>query len=70
MNAKPGDRLVLEGIHVGDARRIGVILSVPHGDGTPPYNVRWLDNGHEALVFPGSEARVEPPTATTKGQQR
>lgn len=70
MHAKPGDRLVLEGIHVGDHRRIGVILSVPHDDGTPPYTVRWLDNGHEALVFPGSEARVEPPTPIDRGDLR
>jgi hypothetical protein len=62
MKARTGDRLILEGIHVGVPRRIGVILAVPHADGSPPYSVRWLDNGHEALVFPGSEARVEPPT--------
>lgn len=62
MQAKTGDRLILEGIHVGDPRRVGVILAVSHPDGTPPYTVRWLDNGHEALVFPGSEAHVEPPT--------
>lgn len=62
MKAQTGDRLVLEGIHVGDARRVGVILAVPHPDGSPPYTVRWLDNGHEALVFPGSEAHIEPPT--------
>jgi hypothetical protein len=63
MKARAGDRLILEGIHVGDPRRVGIVLGVPHADGSPPYNVRWLDNGHEALVFPGSEARVEPPTA-------
>lgn len=60
MIAKVGDRLVVEGVHVGDTRRIGVIIAVRHQDGTPPYEVRWLDSGHEALVFPGPEARVEP----------
>jgi hypothetical protein len=59
MNAKVGDRLVVEGLHVGDGRRVGVIIGLRHGDGTPPYEVRWLDSGHEALVFPGPEARIE-----------
>jgi len=58
-----GDRLVLKGIHVGDVRRVGVITGLHHADGTPPYEVRWLDNGHVALVFPGPEAHVEPATA-------
>lgn len=60
MIAQVGDRIVLEGIHVGDGRRVGTITAVPHPDGTPPYEVRWLD-GHEGLVFPGPEARIEPP---------
>jgi hypothetical protein len=59
MKAKAGDRLILEGPRVGDNRRIGAILEVRHPDGTPPYVVRWLDDDHEALVFPGSDARVE-----------
>jgi hypothetical protein len=63
MHAKVGDRLVMEGIHLGDPRRIGIVLALSHPDGTPPYTVRWLDNGREALVFPGSEARIEPPSA-------
>lgn len=62
MKAHVGDRLVLEGTHVGDHRRIGVIIEVRHDDGSPPYRVRWLDDGHEALVFPGSDARVQPRT--------
>ena len=60
MIARVGDRLVVEGVHVGDARRIGLITAVRHPDGTPPYEVRWLDNDHEVLVFPGPEAHVEP----------
>lgn len=62
MKANIGDRLVMEGTHVGDPRRTAVILAVRHTDGSPPYTVRWLDNGHEALVFPGSDAHIEPPT--------
>jgi len=59
MNAQVGDRLVVAGIHVGDARRVGEIIAVRHADGSPPYEVRWLDSGQEALVFPGPEAHVE-----------
>jgi hypothetical protein len=59
VHAKIGDRLVEEGKHVGNHQRVGVITALRRDDGTPPYMVRWLDNGHEALVFPGSDARVE-----------
>jgi uncharacterized protein DUF1918 len=65
VKAKVGDRLVEEGAHVGDHRRVGVITEVRHPDGSPPYLVRWLDNGHEGLVYPGPDARVE--TADTTG---
>lgn len=65
MKAHRGDRLILEGTHVGDQRRIGIITELRHADGTPPYVVRWLDTGHEALVFPGPDARVEEPTTQT-----
>ena len=63
MIAHVGDRIVLNGTHVGDATRVGVVMALRHPDGTPPYEVRWLDNGHVGLIFPGPEARVEPPTA-------
>lgn len=61
MKARLGDRLILEGTHVGDRRRVGVIIELRHPDGTPPYVVRWLDDDHEGLVFPGSDARIEEP---------
>ena len=57
MRAHKGDWLVVESTHLGDGRREGLIIEVPHGDGSPPYQVRWLD-GHEALVFPGPDGRV------------
>jgi hypothetical protein len=60
MIAQVGDRIVLEGTRAGDQRRVGVVLEVRNADGTPPYLVRWLDDGHEAFVFPGSDARIEP----------
>lgn len=62
MIAKVGDRIVLKSAHVGDPQRVGVITALRHGDGTPPYQVRWLEDGHEGLVFPGPDAHIEPPS--------
>ena len=63
MMAKPGDLLVLVGVHVGDPGRVGVVLEARGAGGGPPYQVRWLDTGHVALVYPGPDARVERPRA-------
>ena len=57
MHAQAGDWLLIEGREVGHRSRRGRIVEVRSADGTPPYLVRWLD-GHEALVFPGPDARV------------
>ena len=64
MIAHVGDRIVLEGTHLGDARRVGEIIAVSRADGTPPYQVRWLDDGRTTLIFPGAEAHVETPVDT------
>jgi hypothetical protein len=66
MRAQVGDRLVVKGNHLGDHDRVGVITAITHDDGTPPYRVRWLDDGHETLVSPGPEAHVEPPSETPR----
>lgn len=58
MKANVGDRLVQRGTHVDDPQRVGVIVEVPHRDGTPPYLVRWPD-GQETLLFPGPDALIE-----------
>jgi hypothetical protein len=71
MKAHVGDRLVLEATHVGEPRRHGIVTGLHHADGSPPYLVRWLDDGHESLVYPGPEARIDAPTTTTvQGGQR
>jgi hypothetical protein len=59
MIAQVGDRIIVNGTHVGDAVRIGVVTALRHPDGTPPYEVRWLEDGHIGLIFPGPETRVE-----------
>jgi hypothetical protein len=62
MIAHVGDRIIVKGAHLGDAVRVGVVMALRHPDGTPPYEVRWLDDGHVGLIFPGPETSVEHPT--------
>ena len=58
MYATVGDRLIVHRTHVDGPVRDGEILEVhgPHGE--PQYDVRWSDNGHEGLIFPGPDASV------------
>lgn len=67
MKAHVGDRLVVAGPHVGAGDRVGVITEVSHADGTPPYRVRWLGDGHEGLIYPGPDAHIEPPAPAAAG---
>lgn len=59
MRASVGDRLVIKGHRQGEPDRDAEILEVHGHDGEPPFVVRWSDDGHEALVFPGPDAMVE-----------
>lgn len=52
MHAHIGDRLVL------DHDRIGVVIGVPSEDGKPPYIVKWLKDGHIAMVTPDQYSRI------------
>lgn len=58
MKASPGDQIIIESTHVGEPARDGEILEARGTDGQPPYLVRWSDDGHESLVFPGPDAHV------------
>lgn len=60
MRAQVGDWIVVENLHLGDHRRRGRITGVERPDGAPPYVVRWLEDDHESIFFPGPEAHVEP----------
>ena len=60
MEAHVGDWVVIEGRMLGERRRQGQIIGITHSDGTPPYRVRWLEDDHESVVFPGPGARIEP----------
>ena len=59
MQATEGDRIVVRGHHVGEPDRDGEIVEVHGDDGAPPFLVRWSDDGHEGLFFPGADAIVE-----------
>jgi hypothetical protein len=59
MKASVGDRLVIKGHRVGEPDRDAEILEVHGQDGGPPWLVRWDDDGHEGLFFPGPDAMVE-----------
>ena len=59
MYAAKGDRLVVHSQHLDGPNRDGEILEVCGPDGSPPFVVRWSDNGHETLFYPGPDATVE-----------
>jgi hypothetical protein len=58
MHAEVGDRIVIRSHRVGEAERDAEVLETGPGGG-PPFRVRWGDDGHEGLFFPGSDAYVE-----------
>jgi Domain of unknown function (DUF1918) len=62
MRAHVGDRLVL------GHDRIGVVIGVPSEDGSPPYIIKWLKDGHIAMVTPDQYSRIvceQLPAGTT-----
>jgi hypothetical protein len=64
MRAVVGDKIVVERHHVGEPHREAEVLAVEGPDGAPPYRVRWAEDGHESLFFPGSDATVVHPDAS------
>lgn len=59
MRAAVGDRLVVKGHRVGEHDRGAEILAVEGVGGDPPYLVRWEDDGHQGLFFPGGDVVIE-----------
>lgn len=66
MQAVVGDHLVVRGPHVGDKSREAEIVEVHGAEGAGPYLVRWLDDNHEGIFFPGPDAVVEHRPAKSK----
>lgn len=59
MKAKVGDQLVVKGHQVGERERHGIVLEVVGEGGEPPFKIRWDDDGHESLLYPGPDVIVE-----------
>jgi hypothetical protein len=56
MDARPGDRIIVQAPHY----RLCEVIEARGPDGSPPFLVRWDDDGGEALFFPGPQAVIEP----------
>lgn len=70
MKANVGDWLVVKGRTNEQSEHRGMITEVNHADGSPPYTVRWLEDGHEALMFPGPDALVVTQAEQTAADER
>lgn len=59
MEARTGDRIIIDSNRVGRGRQSGEIVEVIDGSAAGGcYRVRWSD-GHESVLYPGTDARVE-----------
>ena len=61
MHAHVGDRIVVRGHHVDEVARDADVLEVRSSSGAPPYVVRWSDDGHVGLFYPGPDTYVDAP---------
>ena len=62
MHAVPHDRIVIRGKTVESPDRFGEVIEARGENGEPPYLVRF-DDGHETLVYPGTDTVIEHPDA-------
>ncbi|MGW2562183.1 DUF1918 domain-containing protein [Streptomyces sp. NPDC001514] len=58
MEASVGDKLLVHGRVVGQHDRFAEVVEVLGDHGTPPYRVRFEDDGHECLMSPGPDTVV------------
>jgi hypothetical protein len=70
MKARVGDFLVVKGTTTERHDQHAEIIGVRTEDGSPPYVVRWLVTGHEATVYPGSDAVVVTAAEHTEAARR
>jgi Domain of unknown function (DUF1918) len=54
-----GDRLVVRAHRLGQSPRDAEILEILGDHGSPPYRVRWQEDGYETIVYPGSDVFIE-----------
>ena len=55
MQAQVGDQLVKQGQCTGLAEVVGIVIEVSNEDGSPPWLVKFYEDGHEELVTPPSD---------------
>ena len=70
MKAHVGDYLVVKGTTTERHEQHAEIIEVRSQDGSPPYVVRWLVNGHETTVYPGCDAVVVTAAEHTEASRR
>jgi hypothetical protein len=58
MDAKKGDRIIVESVRVGQPAREGEILEVRRGDLGLRYRVRWSDGSETVFTPSAGSARV------------
>lgn len=58
LNANVGDEIVVDPMHVDQPQRKGEVLELLGEGDQIHYRVRWDDDGHESLFFPGTTAHV------------
>jgi Domain of unknown function (DUF1918) len=54
MRARVGDMLIVP----GRKTRTGLVVRIVGKDGAPPYVIKWLPDGHIAMVTPGEYSRI------------
>jgi Domain of unknown function (DUF1876)/Domain of unknown function (DUF1918) len=60
MDAQVGDQYIVNSRVLGKGARVGEIVEcIGRGGLNPHFRVRWAD-GHESIVYPSSDVRVEP----------
>jgi uncharacterized protein DUF1918 len=64
MRARVGDVLMLP----GSGSRSGLVIGVVGKDGAPPYVIKWLSDGHIAMVTPDQYSRIVPAARSRHGQ--
>jgi Domain of unknown function (DUF1918) len=65
MRANIGDLLVV----AGSQSRTGLIIGIVGKAGAPPYVIKWLSDGHIAMVTPDPYSRIVPSPDGTPPEQ-
>lgn len=61
LQARVGDEIVVDSLHLGEPPRKGEVLEVRDQPAPQHYVVRWDDTGHETIFFPASTTHVVHP---------